>query len=79
MRAKGESGLGNRRYISSDEDRRQRRMAVLGRIEQSIEGGAVATRRSMSGRRLHAGVVPMDDVSDRIQRERQQQAHEDDS
>ena len=51
-------------------------MAMLGRIGEPVEGGAVTAGRSMRRRRLNGGVVPMDDMRDRIQRERQQQAYE---
>ena len=53
-------------------------MAVLGGIHQPIEGGAVTAGRAMRRGSLN-GVMPMDDVRDRIQRERQQQADESDS
>jgi hypothetical protein len=53
-------------------------MTVPRGIGQSIEGGTVAAGRTMRRGSLN-GIVPMDDVRDRIQRERQHQANERDS
>lgn len=78
VRTSGGSKLGNRRDISRDERCSEGRMTVPGGIGQPVEGDAVAAGRTMCRGSLN-GVVPMDDVSDRIQRERQQQANESDS
>lgn len=51
---------------------------MLGRIDQAVEGCAVTASRSMGGERCDI-VMSMNDMGDRIQRERQQQADEGDS
>ncbi len=53
-----------------------RRVALLGGIDQPVEGGTVAARRTMGAERFDRIVVLVDDVGDRIHRKRQQQADE---
>lgn len=73
-----ERKLINRRDISGDDGCGERRVAMLGRIDQAVESRAVTASRSVY--RLNSDVVmPMNDMGDGIQRERQQQADEGDS
>lgn len=84
-RLRGEAGadrggkLSHRRDISGDDGGGDRRVIVLGRIDQAAEGGAVAASRAMSGGLSRDIVMPMNGMGDGIQRERQQQADEGDS
>ena len=81
-RLRGEAGaecggdLGNRRDISGNDDRGQRAVAMLGRIDEPIEGCAVAARRAMGRGRFDDVVVAVNDVRDGIQRERQHHGDE---
>lgn len=81
---RGEAGAdrsgkpGHRRDISGDDGCGERRVSMLGRIDQAVEGRAVTASRSM-GRERRDIVMSMNDVGDRIQRERQQQRDEGDS
>lgn len=75
--AKNSGAIGNRDDITGEHGRRDCRIALLGRIDQAVEGGTVA-----AGRAVHpeAGfdriVVPVHDMGHRIHGERQQQADE---
>lgn len=81
---RGEAGadrdgkLSHRRDISGDDGRGERRVIVLGCIDQAVEGGAVAASRAMGGLSRDI-VMSMNDMGHGIQRERQQQADEGDS
>lgn len=72
--------FGNRCYISGEGDRADGCEALLGSIDEPVEGGTVTASRAM---RAEGGfdriVVLMHDMGDRIHRERQQQADEGDS
>lgn len=74
--AEGNGNFGDRCYISSHGDGRDRRKALLWGIDQAIERGTVAAGRTMSAECFDRIVVLVDDVGDRIHRERQQQADE---
>lgn len=74
--AKGNRSIGNRRYISNDGDGGDRRIALFRGIDQPVEGGTVAARRTMGAECFDRIVVLVDDVGDRIHRKRQQQADE---
>lgn len=77
--AAGSRNVGSRRYVTSRDDRGLRRMALPGRIDQPVEGSAVAAGRAVGAESLHRIVVAMHDVGNGIRRERQQQADEHDS
>lgn len=75
--AEGNSNVGNRRYISDDGDGGEGRVALLRGIDQPVEGGTVAARRTMGAERCFDRIVVLvNDVGDRIHRKRQQQADE---
>lgn len=74
--AEGNRNIGNRRYISNDGDGGDGREALFGSIDQPVEGGAVAASRAVGAKCFDGIVVLMDDVGDRIHRERQQHADE---
>jgi hypothetical protein len=84
-RLRGEAGadrdrkLSDRRDISGDDGDGERRVVVLGRIDQAVESGAIAASRAMGGGLRRDIVMSMNDMGDGIQRERQQQADEGDS
>jgi hypothetical protein len=83
-RLRGEAGadrggkLSHRRDISGDDGGGDRRVVVLGRIDQAVESGAIAASWAM---RRECGdiVMSMNHMRDGIQRERQHQANECDS
>lgn len=68
-----------RRDGTDHHDGGDRRIALFGRIDQAIERGAVAAGRAVGAEGLNRVVMPVDDMGDGIQRERQQQADECDS
>lgn len=74
--AEGNGSVGGRRYITGDNGGVDRRVALLGRIDQRIEGGTVAAGRTMRAPRFGRFVVLMHDMGNRIHGERQQQAGE---
>ena len=81
-RLRDEEGAGRNRvgaggcYITCGYRRSERRIALLGSVDQPVESGTVAARRSVGAESLDRIVVRVHDVSDRIHRERQQQADE---
>lgn len=72
--------LRDRRDVTGNEHGRERRIFMLGRIDEPVEGGAVAARRAMRRlRRFDAVVMPMHHMRHRIQRKRQHHGDEEDS
>ena len=70
----------DRRDIPGNENGGERRVLMLGRIDQPVESGTIAACRAMRGlRRLGAVVMPMDHMRHRIERERQHHGDECDS
>ena len=68
------------RDITGDENRSERRVLMIGRIDQPGEGGTVTARRTMRRQRgLGALVMAMDHMRHRIERERQHHGNECDS
>ena len=72
----GNRNVGNWSYISSQGYGGDRRVALLGSIDQTVEGGTVAARRTVSAESFDRIVVLVDDVRDRVHRERQQHGDE---
>lgn len=75
----GNGSVSDRRDITGNDGCGQRCVTMLGRIDDAGEGGAVAAGRAMRRQGLNGVVVPMHDMRDGIQRERQQQGGECDS
>jgi hypothetical protein len=81
-RLRGEAGVGRNRngtgrcHITGGYQRSERRIALLGSVDQAVESGTVATRWSVRPECLDRIVVRVHDVGDRIHREGEQQADE---
>lgn len=68
------------RDITGNENGGERSVMMLGRIDQSVESGTVAARRTMRRQRsFDAVVVPVHHMRHRIERERQHHGNECDS